>query len=503
VVAAARSVLALNAGRTSPRAAEGMASLEAGEGRVSRQTLIRATAGYTLMVVGAIAAFLLIRAWGETLVAPPAVGVVGVHGGGAVGGDTLFRVLVALLAVMVTGQILGRVFSHLGQPPVIGEVIAGILLGPSLIGEAASVLILPPSVAPFLGVIAQLGVILYMFIVGLELNGELLRHRAHATVAVSHASIVVPFLLGSLLALLLYPRLSNQAVPFTSFALFMGVAMSITAFPVLARILTDRGMARTSLGVVALSCAATDDVTAWCLLAFVVGVAQAQVGGALLVVGATVAYIALMVLVIGPILRRTVARWDDAPLSRGAAGVMLCALLLSTLTTELIGIHAIFGAFLLGALIPHDSRIAQSFIRQLEHVVTILFLPAFFAFTGMRTRIDLVTGVEQWLICAVIIVVATVGKFGGTFVAARLTGLDARTAAALGTLMNTRGLMELVVLNIGLDLQVISTTVFSMMVLMALVTTVATSPVLRALVPAPVRRPEDPGGTGLEPRGLA
>lgn len=461
-----------------------MPTLEAGEARVSRQTLIRTTFGYALMVTAAVVAFLLIRAYGETLVAPPAVGAAGIQGGGAAGTDVLFRVLVALVAVMVTGQVLGRVFTHIGQPPVIGEVIAGILLGPSLIGEAASAVILPAAVAPFLGVIAQLGVILYMFMVGLELNGELLRRRAHATVAVSHASIVVPFVLGSLLALMLYPRLSNDAVPFTSFALFMGVAMSITAFPVLARILTDRGMTRSALGVVALSCAATDDVTAWCLLAFVVGIAQAQVGGALLVVAATVAYIAVMLLVVGPILRRTIARWDAAPLSRGTAGIVLCALLVSTLTTEWIGIHAIFGAFLLGALIPHDSRIAQSFVRQLEHVVTILFLPAFFAFTGMRTRIDLVSGLDEWLICGLIIVVATVGKFGGTFVAARLTGLDARTAAALGTLMNTRGLMELVVLNIGLDMGVISTNVFSMMVLMALVTTVTTSPVLKALVPS-------------------
>jgi len=223
---------------------------------------------------------------------------------------SFFHVLVALTVVIVTELFLGRLFSRLGQPPVIGEVVAGIMLGPSFLGPRASALFLPPTVAPSLGVIAQLGVILYMFIVGLELNGDLLRRRAHATVATSHASILAPFLLGALLALGLYPRLSSRDVPFTSFALFLGVAMSIAAFPVLARILADLGMTCTELGVIALSCAATDDVTAWCLLAFVVGVAKAQVGAGLVTAAETAAYIALMVLLVRPILGRLAARWE-------------------------------------------------------------------------------------------------------------------------------------------------------------------------------------------------
>jgi Kef-type K+ transport system membrane component KefB len=294
----------------------------------------------------------------------------------------------------------------------------------------------------------------------------------------------VPFVLGALLALALYPRLSSSNVPFMSFALFLGVAMSITAFPVLARILTDRRMLRTELGAIALSCAATDDVTAWCLLAFVVGVAQAQVGAGLLVAAGTLAYITLMFVLVRPLLRRVVARWDTEPLPRSAVAFVFVALLLSALATEYIGIHAIFGAFLLGAIIPHDSLVARTFTRHLEAVVTVLFLPAFFAFTGMRTRIDLVSGMDQWLLCGLIVVVATGGKFGGTVVAARLTGLRWRQAAALGTLMNTRGLMELIVLNIGLDLQVISPTLFAMMVVMALVTTLTTAPVLQVLMPS-------------------
>ena len=392
----------------------------------------------------------------------------------------------------MTGLLLAKCFAYLGQPPVIGEVIAGIVLGPSFLGADASAILLPPTVAPFLGVIAQLGVLLYMFTVGLELHTDLMRQRTHATVAISHTSILVPFVLGALLALELYPRLSSSDVPFTSFALFMGVAMSITAFPVLARILTDRRMSRTELGAIALSCAATDDVTAWCLLAFVVGVAQAQVGAGLVVAAGTLAYITLMFLLVRPLLRRVVARWDTEPLPRSAVAGVFVALLLSGLATEYIGIHAIFGAFLLGAIIPHDSAVARTFTRHLDSVVTVLLLPAFFAFTGMRTRIDLVSGMDQWLLCGLIVLVATGGKFGGTVLAARLTGLRWRQAAALGTLMNTRGLMELIVLNIGLDLKVISPTLFAMMVLMALATTLATAPVLQMLMPSPAAE-DEPG----------
>jgi Kef-type K+ transport system membrane component KefB len=332
--------------------------------------------------------------------------------------------------------------------------------------------------------IAQLGVVLYMFLVGLELNPSVLRARAHATVAISHASILAPFLLGSGLALFLYPRLSTSDVKFTSFALFMGVAMSITAFPVLARILTDRQMQKTRLGVIALGCAATDDVTAWCLLAFVVGVAQAKLGGAFLVLGLTVAYIAFMFFLVRPVARRLLVGLDEPRVSPQIVAAVLAALLISALITEWIGIHAVFGAFLLGAVIPHDSAIARVFAHRLEDLVTILLLPAFFAFTGMRTEIGLVAGIDQWLICGLIVLVATAGKFGGAIFSARLTGLDWRDSTALGLLMNTRGLMELIALNIGLDMKVISPTLFAMMVLMAIVTTMAAAPLLQLLPPA-------------------
>src|SRR5262249_16442521 len=300
--------------------------------------------------------------------------------------------------------------------------------------------------------------------------------------AISHASILLPFVLGAWLALALYPRLAAADAPFTSFALFMGVAMSITAFPVLARILSDRRLERSEMGGVALGCAATDAVTAWCPPAFVVGVARSQVGDAFAVFGWALAYIAFMLLVARPVIGRLFARTTSEHASRHTLALVVVGLLLSALATEAIGIHAVFGAFLLGAIIPHDSVVARTFGRQVEGLVTVLFLPAFFALTGMRTRIDLLSGADQWLMCGFIIVVATVGKFGGTMVAGLLTGLKGRDAATLGVLMNTRGLMELIVLNIGLDLGIISPALFAMMVIMALVTTMATSPLLHLLI---------------------
>jgi K+:H+ antiporter len=462
---------------------------------------------YGAMVLAAVILFLMIRGYGETLTAPAAVAPAvsnepaptqnsGPRAAAAprtpgAAPDALWHLLIALTAVVISGRLLGRVFSRVGQPPVIGEVLAGILLGPSLLGRLAPdayLYILPPEVAPFLGVVAQLGVILYMFLVGLDLNPDLLRRHVHATVATSHASIVLPFVLGAALSLHLYPRFSTSDVPFTNFALFLGVAMSITAFPVLARILSDRGMTRTDLGALALTCAAVDDVTAWCLLAFVVGVVQARAESALLVAVWTLSFIGVMFAGVRPIAARVTFSGDRHP-SQGAIALALVGLLVASLTTEAIGVHAVFGAFLFGAVIPHDSTLARSLKQSLETVVTILLLPAFFAFTGMRTQIGLVSGSYEWLICGLIIAVATTGKFGGTFLAARVTGLGWRDAAGLGVLMNTRGLMELIVLNIGLDFGVISPTLFTMLVLMALVTTIATTPVLQRLVPVSVGVP--------------
>jgi Kef-type K+ transport system membrane component KefB len=455
---------------------------------MAKSRLIRggklATIGfYLLMLVVAFGLFMLIREQGKHLSAPQIDAVAKAANAAPI--NTLLHFLLSLATVIITARGVGAFFKLLGQPPVIGEVIGGILLGPSLLGMVAPDLyqfVLPASTAPFLGVIAQLGVILYMFLVGLELDLKVLQKSGHATLAISHASIVVPFLLGGWLALHLYEDLSNSSVSFTAFALFMGVSMSVTAFPVLARILTDRKVNKTRMGTIALTCAAVDDVTAWCLLAFVVSFTQAQLGGAFLTLGLTVGYVFLMFLVVRPLIERAVP-WLEAfdRITEGGMALIFIALLVSALTTEFIGIHAIFGAFLLGAITPHSSRVAKELTDRLDDLVRILFLPAFFAFTGMRTQFGLLHSAHEWGICALIILVATVGKFGGTTAAAKLAGLNWRDASALGVLMNTRGLVELIVLNIGLDLQVISPTLFTMLVIMALVTTFMTSPFLHLI----------------------
>ena len=448
------------------------------------RSLTSASVLYTLMLAAAVVLFLLVRSYGEALSPSATEGAPTATATEAPAHSAiLLHVLLALVVVIACGQLLGKLFAWLEQPPVIGEVLAGILLGPSLLGHiwpSGYEYLLPQEVAPYLGLIAQIGIILYMFTVGLELDAAVLRRHGHAMIAISHAGMVVPFTLGALFALPAYESLSSGSVAFTVFALFLGASMSVTAFPVLARILTDRGMNKTDLGMVALACAAANDVTAWCLLAFVVGVAQAQVGGALLVTALTLGYMAAMFLIMRPLLGRWIPK-EEGSLTRGVTVTVFLGLLLSAWTTEAIGVHAIFGAFLLGAMIPHDSIVAREFSRKLEDLVTIVFLPAFFAFTGMRTELGLVSGLENWLLCGAIIVIATLGKFGGSLLAARATGISWRDSAALGVLMNTRGLMELIVLNIGLDLQVISPRLFAMMVIMALVTTIATTPVLRLL----------------------
>lgn len=443
---------------------------------------------YFLMIAGSAAVYWVIQQRGEGLAIPPGVAPradADAHGGQI---NHLLHVLLALSVVIVTARAVGAIFKYVGQPPVIGEVIGGILLGPSFLGRwapGAYAFLLPPSAAPFLGVIAQLGVIFYMFVVGLELDLKVLRRSGHAALAISHASIIVPFLLGAWLATHVYVSLAPPGVSFTSFSLFLGVSMSITAFPVLARILTDKGIHKTRMGTIALTCAAVDDVTAWCLLAFVVSIVQAKLGGAIVTLVLTILYITAMFLVAGPLVRKLVPWLEKFDrMTEGGIAIFFVALLFSALATEIIGIHAIFGAFLLGAITPHNSRVAEELTHRIQDLVRIMFLPAFFAFTGMRTQFGLLSSGDDWLLCGVIILVASVGKFGGTLAAARLTGLKWRDSAALGILMNTRGLVELIVLNLGLDLGVIGPQLFTMLVIMALVTTFATSLILNWLTRA-------------------
>lgn len=442
---------------------------------------------YLIMIAGTVGLFFAVRALGEGLVAPsPHPGAIAFgKAAGKPAAHTLQHLLLSLGVVIAVARAFGALFHRFGQPRVVGEVVAGIALGPSLLGRIwpeATAFVLPPDVVPSLGMLSQVGVLLYMFLVGLELDLGSLTRRTHAAVAISHASIVAPFGLGMLLALGLFPRLGSSDVPFPTFVLFIGISLSVTAFPVLARILTDRGLTRTDLGVMALTCAAADDVTAWCLLALVMGVAEQEPTRVVTTLVLTVAYIAVALLIARPFVARLVARVGDRPLSASGLAIVCVALLFSSVITEWIGVHAIFGAFLAGAVIPHDSALAKDVVKRLEDLVVVFFLPAFFAFTGLRTQIGLVSGATEWALCGVIILVASAGKFGGTLLAARFTGLGWRESASLGALMNTRGLMELVVLNVGLDLGVIGPRLFAMMVLMALVTTFATTPVLNLLM---------------------
>jgi len=402
----------------------------------------------------------------------------------------LVTLLLQVAAIVITARLTGVLFRYLGQPQVMGETVAGILLGPSLLGWLApglSRVLFPASSLSYLGVLSQVGLLLFMFLVGLEFNATVIRNLGRAVVLTSHVSISAPFLLGSLLALFLYPRLSDASVSFPAFALFLGAAMSITAFPVLARILTERRLTRTELGTLAIACAAVDDVTAWCILAYIVAFVRASHGTRPLwiTLAGVTAFALVMVYGVRSLLQqfqRAYAR--TGRLTDTMMAMLLLLLLLSAAITEWLGIHLLFGAFLFGAILPRDAAFLHAVTEKLESVTLVLLLPLFFAFTGLRTSIGLVNGAQMWLYCLLIILVAVAGKLGGSTLAARLSGIPGRESLALGILMNTRGLMELVILNIGLELGVINQTLFSMMVLMALVTTILTTPLIELVYPA-------------------
>jgi len=337
-----------------------------------------------------------------------------------------------------------------------------------------------------LNALSQVGVIVFMFLVGLGISPKELKHQSHAAVLTSHVSITAPFVLASVLALYLYPRLSDDSVTFTNFALFMGAAMSITAFPVLARILTERDLLHTQLGTVAIACAAVDDVTGWCILAYIVVLIRSASATASIwtTIGGIIVFAFVMIYGVRRALRVFERKFlEHGGLSENMLAIMLLLVLASALCTESLGIHLLFGAFLFGAIMPKEQRFVRYVLDRFETITVTLLLPLFFAFTGLRTNIALLKGPGMWTYCILIILVATTGKFGGSTLASYLTGMRLREAAGLGALMNTRGLMELVILNIGLDIKVISPALFSMMVLMALVTTFMTTPALELICP--------------------
>jgi Kef-type K+ transport system membrane component KefB/nucleotide-binding universal stress UspA family protein len=435
--------------------------------------------------------------------------------------DELIPILLVQIALVLgLSRLLGWLCSRWHQPQVIGEMAAGIMLGPSLLGLISAYAqhrgwlsfdfshrLFPPESISYLGILSQIGVIFFLFLVGLDLDPKLLRSRGHAAVVISHVSIVAPFILGAALTLYLYPRLFNDSpqMSFTAVALFMGAAMSITAFPVLARILTERNLTKTKVGAVAITCAAVDDVTAWCMLAFVVAVARAKgLHAAFVTAVLSAAYVLVMFFVVRPFVGRLRLMFErQGRLSQTVFAAVVLLILASAWTTEKIGIHALFGAFLMGAIMPKDHRFVHGLSEKLEDVTVVFLLPIFFAYTGLKTQIGLLNSPELWGMTLLVILVACAGKFGGSALAARACGLGWRDGAAIGILMNTRGLMELVILNVGRDLGVITPAVFAMMVLMALVTTFMTTPLLQLVMPKRLYQAALAAGARVKTRGFS
>jgi Kef-type K+ transport system membrane component KefB len=446
----------------------------------------KAVAGYLAALVLAAGVLWAVLAAGAELASAGLPAPAG-RAMGAAGAQGLSTLLLHILVVLGATRVCAAGARAAGQPAVIGEIIGGIVLGPSVLGRfwpEAQAALFPAGSMAALAVLSQVGLVVFMFVVGLELDPAALGRRAHSAVLVSHASIIVPFLLGAALALGLYPRFGPEGASFTAFGLFMGIAMSITAFPVLARIIQERKLGRTELGALALSCAAVDDLTAWCGLAVVVAVARhADPSRALALAAASVLFVALMLLAARPALARLFSSVSPESAARWGASAALLLMLGCALVTETLGIHALFGAFLAGASMPKGPAFREGLVRRFEGLSTLLLLPLFFALSGLRTELALLHDARSWLACGLILVVAVAGKLGGAAAAARLSGGAWGESLALGALMNARGLVELVVLNIGYELGVISRPVFTMMVVMALVTTLMAGPLLERLVP--------------------
>jgi Kef-type K+ transport system membrane component KefB len=392
-------------------------------------------------------------------------------------------VLAQIVTILIVSRIFAFIFKKIHQPTVIGEIIAGIALGPSLLGllfpEFSSALF-PENSLGNLSLLSQVGLILFMFMVGMELDIKVIQNKVRDAVVVSNAGILIPFTLGIGLAYFIYENFAPKGVPFLSFGLFLGLAMSITAFPVLARIVQERGMHRTCIGTLVITCAAADDITAWCLLAAIIAIAKAgSFLSSLYVILLAIGYVIIMIKVVRPFLKRVGDLHDSREnMSKQVVAIFFLTLLISSYTTEIIGIHALFGAFLAGTIMPENSKFRNIFIQKIEDVALVLLLPLFFVFTGLRTQIGLLNDIYLWKITGLIILVAITGKFMGSAIASKIMGQNWRDSLTIGALMNTRGLMELVVLNIGYDLGILSPEVFSMMVIMALVTTFMTGPAL-------------------------
>ena len=403
--------------------------------------------------------------------------------------------LIQIIAVLLMVRLFGFLFKHIGQPGVIGEIVAGIVLGPSVLGyffPDVFQALFPPESLTNLELLSQVGLVLFMFVIGMELDFSVLKNKINETLVISHAGILVPFFLGIVASYWIYEEYAAAQTAFLPFALFIGISMSITAFPVLARIIQERNMTKTSLGTLAIASAANDDVTAWCLLAVVIAIAKAGTfASALYAIGLTALYIIIMFMVVRPFLKKVGEVYaNQEVINKTFVALILLILIISSTLTEIIGIHALFGAFMAGVVMPPSIGFRKVMMEKVEDIALVFFLPLFFAFTGLRTEIGLINSPALWGVCLLLITVAVAGKLGGCAVAARLVGESWKDSFTIGTLMNTRGLMELVALNIGYEMGVLPPSIFVILVIMALVTTFMTTPLLHLVERIFARREE-------------
>lgn len=395
----------------------------------------------------------------------------------------LALLLAHIVTIILVAKLFGWICVKLKQPSVIGEMIAGIVLGPSLVGlyfPDFSAFMFPKESLPNLQFLSQIGLILFMYIVGMELDLSVLRKKAHDAVVISHASIIFPFALGIGLSYFIYKEFAPEGVLFSSFALFIAIAMSITAFPVLARIVQERNLHKTKIGTIVITCAAADDITAWCILAAVIAIVKAgSFSGSVFVILMAVLYVFLMIKLVKPFLTRIAeSQKGKGFINKALVAVFFLVLIISSYATEVIGIHALFGAFMAGAIMPENVKFRNLFIEKVEDVALVLLLPLFFVFTGLRTQIGLLNDPYLWKIGGLIVLTAVIGKFVGSALTAKFLRISWKDSLTIGALMNTRGLTELIVLNIGYDLGVMGPELFAMMVIMALFTTFMTGPSL-------------------------
>ena len=396
---------------------------------------------------------------------------------------SLTTLLIQIIVVLIAVRIFGYLFQRIGQPGVIGEIVAGIVLGPSLLGKyfpEAFLFLFPPESLTNLELISQIGLVLFMFVIGMELDFSVLKNKINETLVISHAGILVPFFLGILSSYWIYEEYASSQTHFLPFALFIGISMSITAFPVLARIIQERDMAKSQVGILSIASAANDDVTAWCLLAVVIAIAKAGTfASAIYTIILTIVYIVIMFAVVRPFLKKLGKEYaNQEVINKNFVGFILLVLVISSATTEVLGIHALFGAFMAGVIMPPNIGFRKVMMEKVEDIALVFFLPLFFAFTGLRTEIGLINSPQLWWLCLFLIAVAVAGKLGGCAIAARLVGESWKDSLKIGTLMNTRGLMELVALNIGYEMGVLPPSIFVILVIMALVTTFMTTPLL-------------------------